>query len=87
LYDDKVFAGIEVLLLSERETIRQTTLPGYGIINLTLFSHELIEGLEISASVYNLLDREFDDPATSFHRQESIEQDGRVFRAKLTYRF
>ncbi len=87
LYHDKVFAGIEVLLLSERETIRQTTLPGYGIINLTLFSHELIEGLEISASVYNLLDREFDDPATSFHRQESIEQDGRVFRAKLIYRF
>jgi outer membrane receptor for ferrienterochelin and colicins len=47
----------------------------------------LLKGLEMSASVYNLLDETYDDPSTPFHRQDAIEQDGRAFRLKLTYRF
>ncbi len=60
---------------------------GYGIVNLSLFSENLVKGLELSASVYNLFDKRYDDPSTPFHRQDLIEQDGRAFRVKLTYRF
>ena len=60
---------------------------GYGIVNFTLFSQNLIKGLEISASVYNILDRRYDDPASRFHVQDVIQQDGRSFRVKVTYRF
>ena len=56
-------------------------------MNLTLFSRELLKGLEMSASVYNLLDRTYSDPATSFHTQDLLVRDGRMFRFKLTYRF
>ena len=59
----------------------------YGIVNLTLFSQNLVKNLEFSASVYNLLDRQYGDPASRFHTQDLIGQDGRSFRLKLTYRF
>jgi iron complex outermembrane receptor protein len=60
---------------------------GFGVVNLTLFSQKLIKNLEFSASVYNVLDRHYGDPASSFHVQDIIGQDGRSFRLKLTYRF
>jgi iron complex outermembrane receptor protein len=96
LLKDKIFAGIEFLYTSKRTTTHLTPAgtqesggdaDGFGIVNFTLFSRELLKGLEFSASVYNLLDREYDDPSTPFHRQDVIEQDGRTFRLKLTYRF
>ncbi len=96
LLKDKIFAGVEFQYMSKRTTTHLTPAgtqesggdaDGFGIVNLTLFSRELLKGLEFSASVYNLLDREYDDPSTPFHRQDVIEQDGRTFRLKLTYRF
>jgi len=87
LLKDKIFAGAEFLYASSRNTEAGTVAGGYGMVNLTLFSQNLIQGLEISGGVYNLLDRRYDDPATPFHRQDVIPQDGRAFRVKLTYRF
>jgi iron complex outermembrane receptor protein len=100
LWRDKVFAGLEFQYTSERKSLHATTsssgqpltvqgdnAAGYGILNLTLFSRELVKNLELSASVYNLLDRKYSDPATRFHRQDTLERDGRTFRLKLTYRF
>jgi len=99
LYRDKVFAGVEFQYTSERKTIRTviangqvTTVSGsdaegFGIVNLTLFSQNLVKGLELSATVYNLLDKQYGDPASPQHFQDIIPQDGRTFRVKLTYRF
>ena len=93
---DKLFAGLEVQFASRRTTMRINPLgtalagadaPAYGVVNFTLFSHNLIKGMEVSAGVYNLLDRTYSDPSTPFHQQDLIEQDGRTFRVKLTYRF
>ena len=53
----------------------------------SLFSQHLLKGLEVSGSVYNLLDKRYSDPATPFHLQDLIERDGRTFRVKVTYRF
>jgi iron complex outermembrane receptor protein len=100
LVKDKVFAGAEFQYTSERGSLHNTTDAGgepitvqgeeagaYGILNLTLFSQNLIKHLELSASIYNLLDRRYEDPASLFHVQDVIQQDGRSFRVKLTYRF
>ena len=100
LYSDKVFAGLEFDFTSDRRSLHTTTdaagqpltiqgteAGGFGVINLTLFSQKIIKNLEFSASVYNLLDRHYVDPASQFHVQDVIEQDGRSFRFKLTYRF
>lgn len=96
LYKEKVFAGLEFQYVSRRTSVHLTPLgttepgadvAGYGIINFTLFSQNLLKGLDLSASIYNLLDKSYGDPSTPFHRQDVIEQDGRTFRIKLTYRF
>jgi iron complex outermembrane receptor protein len=97
LWKDKVFAGLEFQYVSKRTTTQLdpntlTVEPGadaggYGVVNLTLFSQNLVKGLDISASIYNLLDRSYSDPSTPDHLQNVIPQDGRTFRVKLTYRF
>jgi len=100
LYRDKIFASVEFQYLSGRLTLHnqpdplfgQVTLQGedldgYGIVNLTLFSQNLVKNLEFSVSIYNLLDTRYSDPASRFHVQDSLERDGRSFRFKLTYRF
>jgi iron complex outermembrane receptor protein len=94
---DKVFAGVEFQYTSDRRslyspsgqpiTLQGQDAGGFGVVNLTLFSQKLIKNLEFSASVYNLLDRRYSDPASSFHAMDLIQQDGRSFRLKLTYRF
>jgi len=100
LYRDKIFAGVEFRFVSSRLsldnttdaagqplTVQGTTAGSYGLVNLTLFSQKLVKNLEVSASIYNLLNRQYEDPATLFHVQDTIQQDGRSFRVKVTYRF
>lgn len=97
---DKLFAGVEFRYDSERYSLHNTTdssgqpitvlgedAASYGIVNLTLYSQNLVKNLEFSATIYNLLDRKYSDPASRFHTQDLIEQDGRSFRLKATYRF
>jgi outer membrane receptor for ferrienterochelin and colicins len=97
LWPDKVFVGLEVQYISSRHTVftdffSGDTLsggdaPGYAVVNLTLYSRNLVKNLEFSASIYNLLDTTYFDPSSRFHLQNEIQQDGRTFRLKLTYRF
>jgi len=87
LLKEKVFASVEFQYTSERSTLLGTEADGFGIVNFTLFSRNLVKGLELSASIYNLLNEKYSDPATPFHTQDILERDGRTFRVKLTYRF
>jgi iron complex outermembrane receptor protein len=87
LYRDKLLLGVEEQYTSKRKTVLRNETGGYAVTNLTLFGRELYKGLRVAASVYNLFDKKFGDPASLAHRQETIEQDGRTFRFKLTYAF
>ena len=87
LWGDKLFASAELQAMSRRRTVRGDAVGGALVANATLFSQNLVKGLEVSASVYNLFDERFRDPVASDFTQDSIEQDGRTFRVKLTHRF
>ena len=100
VWEQKIFAGVEFQYTSSRDSFHNTTdangqpltvmgqtASGFAVVNLTLFSRNLLKNLEFSASVYNLLDKQYSDPATHFHKQDLIPQNGRSFRVKLTYRF
>jgi iron complex outermembrane receptor protein len=100
LISDKLSAGLEVQYTSSRNSLNTITGPGgqpitvqgvqaggFAVVNFTLFSHNLVKYLDISASIYNLLDCHYYDPASQFHVQDILEQDGRTFRLNLTYRF
>ena len=80
-------AGLEVQAMSSR-TNWQGSTPGSAITNLTFSAPRLTRNVEASASIYNLFDRRYYDPAGEEQTPiERIEQNGRNFRVKLTYRF
>ena len=91
----KLFADLEFQYTSSRAVIPpvapgasfDTEAGAFAVLNFTLFGQNLVKGLDLSASIYNLLDRHYSHPATPGHQQALIEQDGRSFRVKLTYRF
>ena len=87
VFCDKIFASVETLYASDRFTARRERAGDAWLLNATLYSRELLPGLEVSASVYNLLDRKYGLPVSDTYQQETIAQDGRTFRLKLTYRF
>ena len=87
---NRVSLNPEVQYYSSRKTVpgRATeTVGGYTVVNLTLFTQQLLKGLELSASAYNLLDKSYADPVGNEFTQDTIAQDGRNYRVKATYRF
>jgi outer membrane receptor for ferrienterochelin and colicins len=86
---EKLFAGLEVQYTSSRLTVQGNSAPGFWVANFTVFSQNIAKGLDLSASVYNLLDKHFADPGNSanFTQPDLLPRDGRSFRLKMTYRF
>jgi iron complex outermembrane receptor protein len=84
---NKADGALEFRYMSERATEAGAIAGGYGITNITLSSKEIYKRLVLSASLYNLFDRQYFDPVSDEHTQDSIEQDGRTFRVKATYTF
>jgi outer membrane receptor for ferrienterochelin and colicins len=80
-------AGIEFQYVGARRTLAGQSVDGVFVPNITLVSRRLSRNLELSASMYNLTNTTYSDPGSEEHRQDSIVQDGRNFRVKLTYRF
>ena len=87
VFRDKIFTSLEMLYASDRLSKQNEGIGDSCLLNATLFSRELLPGLDFSASVYNLLDRKYATPVSDVFQQQSIEQDGRTFRLKVTYRF
>jgi iron complex outermembrane receptor protein len=84
---EKLFLGLEEQYTSTRNTLFGGSVDEYFLTNLTLFGKNLVKGWDISAGVYNLFDRKYDDPGAEEHIQAAIEQDGRTYRLKVTYSF
>ncbi len=87
LLRNKLFAGLELRYTGTRKTVRGTDADAFTVTNLTLFGQNVLKGLDLSASVYNLFDEEYADPGSEGHLQDTLEQDGRTFRLKLHYAF
>ncbi len=87
LLKDKILVGLEEQFMSKRKTLKGDYTNTSYLTNVTLFSRNLVKNMEASVSVYNLFDYHYGDPGSEEHRQDIIEQDGRTFRFKLTYRF
>jgi iron complex outermembrane receptor protein len=90
LVRERLTLGVEEQYTGSRKKLDGGRLPGYWLTNLTLTGQEILPRLDLSASVYNLFDRSYAVPGAGEHLLggiSAIEQDGRSFRFKLTYRF
>jgi iron complex outermembrane receptor protein len=87
LFGNTLRSGVELQYMSSRKTLAGAAANGRLLANLTLLNSTLAKGLEISASIYNLFDKQYADPGRPEGQQDLIPQDGRSFRLKTTYRF
>jgi iron complex outermembrane receptor protein len=84
---ERIFAGVEVLYTSDRETLAGHTSNGFATTSATLLGKNLLPGLELSATVRNIFDSDYTDPGSGEHVQDEIAQDGRSYWVKLKYAF
>lgn len=87
LLDNRLRLGLEGQYMSSRITPQGGEVGSHAVFNLTLTAPRLAKDLELSASVYNLLDRGYADPGSDEHVQDQLARDGRTYRVQLTYRF
>lgn len=80
------FISAEAQYLSSRKTVVGTEVGGAMVVNLTL-TQPLGRRAELFATVRNLFDTEYADPASDLHRQETIPQNGRTARIGLRWTF
>jgi outer membrane receptor for ferrienterochelin and colicins len=83
----RLFASLDAHYTSPRQTLAGNTVSGFSVFNVTLLGHTLGKHLDLSASVYNLFDKKYFDPGRPEDPEDSIQQQGRSFRIKLTGRF
>jgi iron complex outermembrane receptor protein len=79
--------GYELQYDSRRLTLDGTTLGGYSLSNLYLSAESLAKGLDLSLVLDNLFGKRYAQPASANNWQNSLEQDGRSVRIKLSYTF
>lgn len=89
LIGDKLAAGFETQYVSKRNNVNGDTAPGYALVNLNFLGRNWVKGLELSAGVFNVFDKEYGDPTSNDYDPAvlSVPQEGRSYRIKLSYRF
>jgi iron complex outermembrane receptor protein len=78
--------GVEVQRLGERRTLAGDRLPAVAVGNLSL-QYTPNGPWSLSATVYNVGDRHFSDPAGREHIQDVLPQDGRAWRLQWALQF
>lgn len=77
--------AVEAIGVGARATRSGARLPGTIVTNL-VYTQRFAD-VDVSMGVYNLFNHRHADPASYEIREESIRQDGRTYRLKLTYAF
>jgi iron complex outermembrane receptor protein len=83
----RLFASVDAQYISPVQTLAGNTVSGYSVFNVTLLGHTLGKHLDLSTSIYNILDKKYFNPGRPEDVQDAIQQDGRNFRIKITGRF
>ena len=87
LLQQRLFASLDAQYTSPVQTLAGNTVSGFSVFNVTLLGHTLGKHLDLSGSIYNILNKKYFDPGRPEDVQDEIQQDGRNFRVKLTARF
>jgi iron complex outermembrane receptor protein len=85
LWSDDYRLGLETLYFGPRKA-KQGSVDDYLLTNLTV-NASLLSNVRLSFGIYNLWNARYADPVGADYVQNSIPQDGRGFRLKLTVGF
>lgn len=87
LFGTPVFANLDIQYHGKAVTLLRNHSPSHLLANLTLNTHELWSGVELTAGVYNLLDDERRFPGAEEHVQETLPQEGRTYGGRFIVKF
>jgi len=87
LLSDDVQAAVDVQAVGERRAKTGDRLAGYAVPNLTIAAPALWHHLDVSFSIYNVLNRRYIHPVSDDVPVTSIAQDGRTVRLRAVWRF
>ena len=79
--------SIDAQYRSRIEALQGGFISPFTLLNVTILDRKLGRHGDLSASVYNLLDKRYSDPDSGANLQQSIPQDGRNFQLQMTWNF
>ena len=85
LLNRRLFLSLDSQYVSGIQSLQGGAVSPFAVVNGTVLGRNLGKHLDLSASIYNLLDKHYYDPPSSENLQMPIQQDGRNFRIKLTW--
>ena len=83
----QLFASLDAQYTSSVQTLAGNTVSSFSVVNFTVLGHTMGKHVDLSASVYNAFNKKYFNPGRPEDPEDSIQQDGRTFRIKLTGRF
>lgn len=78
--------ALETQFLGQRRTLAGNVVDSFVTTNV-MFVEPMGRGFDLVAGIRNMFGAHYADPGSEEHRQDVIEQDGRVFTAGLRWRF
>jgi iron complex outermembrane receptor protein len=85
LLHQRLFASADAQYTSHMQAFTGAKVPPFAVVNFTMLARNLGKHVDLSASVYNLLNRTYFDSASDFTSLNLIQQDGRSFRVNMTW--
>jgi iron complex outermembrane receptor protein len=80
------FVAAEFLFTGSEPNFLNQRIPSSFLVNATVSTRTFANGLQLSASCYNVLDRSWATPTGPEVEAPATVQDGRTWRFRLTYR-
>jgi outer membrane receptor for ferrienterochelin and colicins len=87
LAKDRIFLGVDVQYIGSAKAVKAGRVDPSWVANATLYGRRIAPGFEVSASVYNLFDRDVGSTGFEDHRQRVLYRNGRSLRVRLTYTY
>ena len=87
LWGKRMFVSLDAQYRSRIQNLTGGSVSPFAVVNATLLARNLGKHVDLSASIYNLLDKQYFDPPSTENLQQAIQQDGRSFRVKMTWRW
>ena len=85
LLQKRIYVSLDAQYRSRIQSLAGGSVSPFSVVNLTVLGHSIGKHMDLSASVYNLLDKKYFDPASTENLQQAIQQDSRSFRVKMTW--
>lgn len=86
-FNRNISGGLDAQYISSRRTLRGNLSRGYTVTNVSLLAPMLFNRVDLSATIYNLLDVKYGAPSSPAFRQDIIQQNGRSFRVRATFHY